>query len=366
MLTEKPLVSVLMPVYNAEKYLSESIDSILAQTFTNFELLALDDGSSDGSLKILQQYAQRDTRLRVISRENRGISESLNEMIALAQGLWIARMDADDIALPHRLERQLEWLAHTDADICGSWFQRFGTIDRRIICPSELNDVLHKKLLFACTLDHPTVMMRHTVAALSYDKNFDAAEDYDLWVRAAERKFRITNVPEVLLLHRNHPGQISSRRRAKQIQLTAEIKRRYWKFMAKSLGLEDTEIENVISMFMAQHKKINAQSAGEAFMKLLRHTPSNDRKIIFSHITRLCLKNVADNYEIIRQWNKLNMRYKITFSIPTVFYLHLFYILKIRPEGNLFSIMKKIYFALYACVPPILQKKHETQRANSI
>jgi len=355
-ITKKPLVSVIMPVFNAEKYLSESIDSILAQTFTNFELLALDDGSTDGSLKILQQYAQHDTRIRVISRENRGISESLNDMINLAQGLWIARMDADDIALPNRLERQLEWLAQTDADITGSWFQRFGTIDRRIICQSESNDVLHKDLLFDCIFAHPTVMMRDTVAALHYDKSFGAAQDLDLWVRAAAKGFRMTNVPEILLLHRNHPGQISSRLRDRQVQLTLEIRQRYWKLMAKSLELEESAIDDIITMFATHPKKIKTDSVAEAFAKVLSHSPPSGRAVILNRITTLYFKNVANNPEIIKQWKKLNSKFGTSSGFWTIFYLQIFRFFRIHPNGKKFNLVRRCYLTIHLCKTLIQQK----------
>src|SRR6185369_4386478 len=124
-----PLISVVLPVYNGEKYLAEAIDSILGQTLTDFELIIIDDGSTDNSLAILKQYKQRDNRIRLIARENRNLATTLNDLIDLAQGEWVARMDQDDIALPHRFEKQLQWLEQTGADICGSSIRFFGTSD---------------------------------------------------------------------------------------------------------------------------------------------------------------------------------------------------------------------------------------------
>src|SRR5512135_2066099 len=118
---DAPAVSVMMPVYNAQRYVAEAIESILAQTFTDFEFLIIDDGSTDGSLPILERYARRHDRIRLISRANTGYLVALNEMLGIARGEFIARMDADDIALPERFERQLCYLAdHPGCVMVGS------------------------------------------------------------------------------------------------------------------------------------------------------------------------------------------------------------------------------------------------------
>ena len=155
-----PLISVAMPVYNGEAHLAEALESILAQTYTNFELIIIDDGSTDNSLQVLLQYQKRDIRIRLITRENRNLATTLNDIIDLAQGKWVARMDQDDIALPHRFERQLEWLEQTGADIAGSWIQLFGTFDKRILKHSQTDDAIKMELLFGSPFAHPTVMLR--------------------------------------------------------------------------------------------------------------------------------------------------------------------------------------------------------------
>ncbi|MEL7485529.1 MAG: glycosyltransferase family 2 protein, partial [Planctomycetota bacterium] len=118
MSSSQPTVSVLLPVFNAEAFVDEAIRSILAQTFTDFELLALDDGSSDGSHEVLKRLARADDRVVVISRPNTGIVGALNEMAARARGTHLARMDADDIALPGRFETQLKFLAECPRCVC--------------------------------------------------------------------------------------------------------------------------------------------------------------------------------------------------------------------------------------------------------
>src|SRR5437870_2605656 len=109
-MSQAPMISVLLPVYNAQPYLQEALDSILAQSVADFELLALDDGSSDLSLRILREYERVDSRIRVISRENRGLVSTLNELISIARGRYLARMDADDICCPLRFRQQVDFL----------------------------------------------------------------------------------------------------------------------------------------------------------------------------------------------------------------------------------------------------------------
>ena len=155
-----PLISVVLPVFNAQLYVGEAVRSILAQTFVDFELIIINDGSTDGTLPILQSFILRDARVRLISRENLGLVATLNEGIQIARGIWIARMDADDIAEPIRFERQLEWLKQTDADICGSWIKYFGTSDRRVLQHPESDEAIKAEMLFGSPFAHSTVMMK--------------------------------------------------------------------------------------------------------------------------------------------------------------------------------------------------------------
>ena len=136
----KPLLSVLMPVYNCAEYIEEALASIQAQTFTDFEVLVIDDGCSDETPAIVRRIACHDQRIKIISRENRGIVDSLNEGVALAQGRWLARMDGDDICEPHRFSCQLAFLnAHPEVDIVGSWVQLSGLAARSGITAGKIH-----------------------------------------------------------------------------------------------------------------------------------------------------------------------------------------------------------------------------------
>ena len=206
-----------MPVYNARAYVAQAIDSILAQTFTDFEFLILDDGSTDGSLKILKRYAQRDSRIHLVSRENRGIVASLNALIAMAQGEFLARMDADDIALPERLALQIAWLREHPEVVCvgGQYIgvDRWGyDLGVRSSEPTDDHSLQDRLLHGFTAICHPTAMMRRsTVQAVGgYDENCKVTEDLDLWLRLGEQG-QLANLPQVLLHYRVHPNSANSK-----------------------------------------------------------------------------------------------------------------------------------------------------------
>jgi glycosyltransferase involved in cell wall biosynthesis len=213
----------LLPVYNQERYLRDALASVLAQTFVDFELLLIDDGSSDGSAKIAEECT--DPRLRLeFNDRNRGLPATLNRGLGLASGQYIARMDADDICLPHRLEEQVRFMdLHPQIGICGTAMRILGS-DEVSLCPLE-HEEIRCALLFYTALAHPTVMLRRDVFEclhLQYDVTARHAEDYDLWVRAVEVT-EIANLPDVLLEWRVHAEQVSSLHQREQAQMAEVI-----------------------------------------------------------------------------------------------------------------------------------------------
>jgi glycosyltransferase involved in cell wall biosynthesis len=216
-----PAISVVMPVYNASQFLAEAVESILAQRFADFEFLAIDDGSTDESAEILERYARVDPRLRMVRRPHAGLPATLNVGCDLAQAKYIARMDADDIALPERFERQAEFLdRHPRVAILGTQLQQIredGTpmaVSNHPLTHAEIAANMQK----FCCIHHPTVMMRtEAMRALGgYRTAFQAAEDHDFWLRAAER-FELANLPEVLLLYRLHTHAVSFQNLEQQV-----------------------------------------------------------------------------------------------------------------------------------------------------
>jgi glycosyltransferase involved in cell wall biosynthesis len=215
MIAELPAVSVLMSVHNTEKYLREAVDSILNQTFRNFEFIIIDDGSTDHSKEILEKYATKDSRVHLISRENRGRTKSLNECLALARGELIAIMDADDISQPGRLETQITFLKEHPS--CGCVGSSVIYIDRRgqklfvRHMPENHAEICQAHLMgYGGMIVHPSAMLRRSALdfVAGYDESFTYASDYDLWCRIAV-KYELANLQIPLLLYRYHSAAIT-------------------------------------------------------------------------------------------------------------------------------------------------------------
>lgn len=206
-------ISVIMSVYNAEDFLDESIQSILNQTFKDFEFIIINDGSSDTSLQIIEKY--KDNRIVLISRENRGLVESLNEGLVIAKGKYIARMDADDISFPKRLEEQYDFMEkNPNIGVSGTWVEVFGkTVPNYIGRYSCWNKMIKAELLFSSPFAHPSVIIRRKVLAkynLSYNGECLHAEDYELWYQCS-KVTELANLPHVLLRYRIVSNSITRR-----------------------------------------------------------------------------------------------------------------------------------------------------------
>lgn len=234
-----PRVSVILPAYNAEAYIEEAVRSVLGQTLTDFELIVLDDCSKDRTAAILQSIC--DPRLVYVKNEqNMGVAATLNRGLSLAQGEYIARMDADDISLPRRLEAQVAYLdRHPDIAVLGTNVETFdenGPLHTgwSATDPAQMN----VDLLFSCGIAHPSVMMRKSVieALGGYDRNFEGLEDYELWCRVS-KTHGVTTLPEVLFRYRVHSGQVTKNPSEKYLLRLRALKDRQ---MAE-LGLEKNQ-----------------------------------------------------------------------------------------------------------------------------
>lgn len=224
----RPLVSVVIPAFNAGAFLEAALHSVRAQTVAGSEIIVIDDGSTDATLKVAQAQARQDARIRVVSRENRGLVATLNEGVALAEGEWVARMDADDVCLPRRFEHQLAWAAKQGAALCGGWIQTFATLTPRLRRYYSGPEAVRLQLLFNSCFAHPAVIARREVLqAHPYDAAAAHAEDYDLWTRLAAAGVRMTNYPGTVLRYRLHAGQVTVTRRTQQDEARARIAARY-------------------------------------------------------------------------------------------------------------------------------------------
>jgi glycosyltransferase involved in cell wall biosynthesis len=221
-------ISVIMPVKDGEKYLSEAVDSILAQTNTNYEFIIIDDGSTDATPSILNGYI--DPRIvRIKNKQNVGIPTSLNEGIALAKGEYIARMDADDISLPERFEKQAAYLDHhLQIGVVGSSIKTINEQGHIIGSSSFSNDpeLMEWVLLFGSPMAHPSVMMRTALVkkAGGYSTKYILSADYDFWGRLSKHT-KLANLSETLLYYRVHAESISIKNRTEQNNISREIQR---------------------------------------------------------------------------------------------------------------------------------------------
>ncbi len=211
------LISVIMPAYNAEQFVEEAINSILCQTYRNWELIVINDQSTDRTCEIVQAYASRDDRITMVMGAGRGVAAALNLGIEAAKGDYIARMDADDISLPERFEKQARFLdEHPNIEVCATQFQRLYKynsvpVDNSVVLLE--NQEIQTNLLFACVIAHPTVMFRRSVfdCGWRYDEQV-MAEDYDLWTRMIP-KIRFACLPDVLFQYRVSEESISRKKR---------------------------------------------------------------------------------------------------------------------------------------------------------
>jgi glycosyltransferase involved in cell wall biosynthesis len=227
--TGAPAVSVVLPVWNGERFLAQAIESVLGQTLSSLELLLVDDGSTDGTQAIARAYEARDPRVHVLCLQHGGLARALNAGIEIARGRYVARMDADDASLPLRLERQVAYLeSHPDCVAIGSAIDVIDEHDQHLGVKTfaATNAEIVAALIGGSSspLAHPTVMARREalLAVGGYHLHRYPSEDLDLWMKLSPLG-QLANIPEPLLLYRRHPGAVSVRERDTQIAMSALI-----------------------------------------------------------------------------------------------------------------------------------------------
>jgi glycosyltransferase involved in cell wall biosynthesis len=223
--TRPPKVSVVMPVRNGVAFMDEAIQSICNQTWRDWELIVIDDGSDDHTPDRLEHWARIDARIKVLRQNKLGIVAALNAGIRAARGVYLARMDADDLARPSRLARQVALMDRRPAlVVCGSAIQLFGT-RHGILCPPKSDWGCRGRLIFENCFAHPSVMVRLSIMRnenILYDDRAEYAEDFDLWVKLADFG-EFCNIPMPLLKYRVHANQISCERAMEQHRGHADI-----------------------------------------------------------------------------------------------------------------------------------------------
>jgi len=288
-------VTVLMPVYNAARYLREAIDSILSQSVQDFEFLIIDDRSQDDSRTIIESYD--DSRIRLVcNSQHLGIVETLNRGLALASEEFVARMDADDVSVPDRLEKQCRFLdSNPEVGLVGGavdLIDRAGKVRRH--CRYPLSDgVIRWQLLFQTAFAHPAVMIRKSVldaASLRYRQEASHAEDSDLWLRLAEHT-RLANLAETVLRYRIHEGAVTARHWVEQSRVVIS-RETSWTYPADKPGtIEELRILKKVHRGMmapdpAQMKRVRGwlALAQDSYLTNLRLSLAERRAI--QRITR--------------------------------------------------------------------------------
>lgn len=305
-------ISVIMPVYNAEKYLKEAIDSILEQTYSDFEFIIINDCSSDDSEEIIMSYD--DERIVYLkNEENLGVARTLNKGLDAAKGEYIARMDSDDISLPDRFSVQIDFMeSNRNIAVCGTSVQLFGSTNM-LVRNSDNSKKSKIDLLFSSCLAHPSVMIRKSALNelnLRYDINFEKIEDYDLWVNLS-RRYDICSIDKVLLKYRTHDKQVTQNYDDAVYSKLRNLKRRFLEEL--NINYSETELD---SFCYISGKDIDKYLHFENLCKLfdLIYVANRDLHIYDNKILIKSFKNILfKKYKDIKSEDKFKVIKRVSF-----------------------------------------------------
>lgn len=295
-------VTVLMPTYNVAPYVKEAIASVLRQTYRDFELLVIDDCSTDGTVSVVRSID--DPRIRIVQNEkNLGLAENLNRGLSLITTEYVARMDGDDIAEPFWLEREVTILdSHPEIGICSGGFERFGTVKSLVRFPERHEDCM-ANMLFECSVIVPTFRMSlYRDHGLRYSIEAFPAEDYRFWAECL-RVTRIYNIQETLFHYRMHPTQICTARHKEQQSKVAEVRR----YMLEWLNPNFTEEERLYytGQFMApqitsrqdyQERQAFCQKMIEKNRSVGHFDENSLRRRLNKHLTLTLYSTIVERY----------------------------------------------------------------------
>jgi glycosyltransferase involved in cell wall biosynthesis len=295
-MNRSPMISVVMPVYNSDTYLSESIESILSQTFRDFEFIIICDDPTEKTHQIIEEHLKGDNRIKVFYQKKEGLVASLNKGLKLAKGKYIARMDADDISLPIRLEEQVGFMeANSDIGVCGTWLKTIG--DGNKVWPSpRFHDDIFAGMLFKPNIHHPTVIIRNDIILNLqefFNSDFQHAEDMEYWARLAHRGVRFANIEKVLLRYRLHETNVGKIHNEIQKKNSNTIR---WMQLMR-LGIEPTEEEREIFTDLMNGiilKKWEIEKVSQLITRI--HEANNNTRVFPTQ---------ALSQELARRWFKL-------------------------------------------------------------
>ncbi len=310
-----PLISVIMPAYNAEAFVGEAIESIQAQTLQDIELLIIDDGSRDETMDIANRYAASDRRIRLLAAEHGGSYKARNLGLQAARGGWIAHMDADDISLPERFASQMEWIERHKLDICGTWAEIFG-IRPRINWFPETQAGIHAELIFRNALLHGTVMFRAEIGRQHlYDENLETMGDYEFWTRLAGH-YMMGNLPKVLYRWRSHAQQIHIVRRVEASRIMSGIRRRY---IAETFPADNLESRNRLARLAEGFQATSLtelESAGTWLVRLAEGNEPLVRRRMAERWRDACYKAAPLGPDCFKLYSAFKGRFGLEQALP--------------------------------------------------
>lgn len=293
-----PLISIVIPALNAQSTIHETLESLEEQSFKDFEVVLIDDGSSDETANIADIFSRR-IKIKILSHDHpQGVAQSINDGINASDSKYIARLDSDDIANPLRLEKQVSFMAsHPTVGVCGSDLRVFSTSlegkkeDKYILTHPRNNLEIRTALIQRCAIAHPSVICRRSIFDITglYDIKFDFAEDYELWCRASLLGVTFSNIPEPLTYYRSHPGQVSSTKNKIQFEHDLNIKKRYISAMLQ--GEPAGYLPHFFSLqtrFPKENAALAIQQCSLDLLRLAKVIPDLDEysKIVSSSINR--------------------------------------------------------------------------------
>jgi glycosyltransferase involved in cell wall biosynthesis len=265
-----PLVTVLLPVFNAATTLERTLNSIVNQTYKNLEIIAINDGSTDNSLEILEKYQSEDARVKVVSRENKGLIRTLNEGLDYANGDYIVREDSDDYSEINRVQLQVEFMQkNQNIAVAGSYSRSFGHSNRLTKYPTD-KELCKAIMLFYPCVAHPSVIIRKSfldINNIAYPTEYKHCEDYALWTRIIDSGGEIANIPVVLHHYNNHDEQVS-------VKNHAESSENHYRLVSERL--------HALGVFVEKDTLLHLVYANKAHMKDL--TPSLFKTVVQTYV----------------------------------------------------------------------------------
>jgi glycosyltransferase involved in cell wall biosynthesis len=322
-----------MSVFNAEDYLDEAITSILKQSYSTFEFIIINDGSTDNSLHIIDKYMAYDSRIVLINQVNKGLPAALNAGISVAKGKYVARMDADDISLPQRLEFQVTFMEQNpEVGVCGTWAEVFGKTAGTIKHP-EKHDELKAKLLFNVCFAHPTVMIKLKFLLdhnIKYDTNFRNSQDYKLWSDLVDIT-KFANIPKILLRYRTVDSSITSITDSTKTELRFSLLNSIFIKFFDEIQLTDRKRNNKMHFNLGLKERIN------------------ENKYSYKEIN-LYFNSIIKANNTVGYFNEKCLKKELSFRFISVFYFNL-------RKGNGFSFEALLYSFFYFNLLSIVKRK---------